>query len=81
MRYRNALRSVIADAIRASMSHKEAAVHIAARAKTEVPEVDRQRFVEAAETELLSLHEGNFARYGVRPSEFNAWQVTWKKRS
>ena len=36
-----------------------------------------ERFREAAERELLSLHEGNFARYRVRPSEFEAWQEVW----
>lgn len=32
---------------------------------------------EIAETELLGLHEGNFARYQIRPSEFAAWQTAW----
>ena len=35
------------------------------------------RFKEMAEGELLSLHEGNFARYLIRPSEFSAWQAIW----
>jgi hypothetical protein len=26
------------------------------------------------------LHEGNFARLGVRPSEFAAWQVAWENK-
>ena len=29
------------------------------------------------ESELLNLHEENFARYGVRPSEFQNWQKVW----
>ncbi len=62
------------------MNQKDAAAHIAAYAQSEVLEADRKRFIEAAETELLSLHEGNFARYGVRPSEFNGWQEVWKQR-
>ena len=33
-----------------------------------------QRFREIPERELLCLHEGNFARYKIRPSEFAAWQ-------
>jgi hypothetical protein len=81
LRYRNALRDVVARAIREHMNQRTAAAHIAAYANSEVPESDRQRFIEAAETELLSLHEGNFARYGVRPSEFNAWREVWERRS
>lgn len=43
----------------------------------QVPEADRAKFIEVVETELLSLHEGNFARYRIRPSEFAAWKVVW----
>jgi Fic family protein len=81
LRYRNALRNVVAEAIRGRMNQKDAAAHIEAYAQSEVSEADRKRFIEAAETELLSLHEGNFARYGVRPSEFNGWQQVWKQHN
>jgi hypothetical protein len=27
----------------------------------------------------VSLHEGNFARYQIRPGEFEAWQQVWKE--
>jgi len=37
-------------------------------------------FREIAEDELLALHEGNFARYQVRPSEFQAWQQVWEAK-
>jgi hypothetical protein len=43
----------------------------------QVPEADRRRFVEVVETELLSLHAGNIARYRIRPSEFERWQEVW----
>ena len=33
--------------------------------------------VQGIETELLSLHEGNFARYWIRPSEFRQWKEIW----
>jgi hypothetical protein len=39
---------------------------------------DRRRFAEMTETELTSLHEGNFARYRLRPPEFAAWQKLWR---
>jgi hypothetical protein len=39
---------------------------------------ERVRFREMAEAELLNLHEGNFARYRIRPSEFADWQVVWQ---
>ncbi len=45
----------------------------------QLPETDQSRFIEAIETELLSLHEGNFARYRIRPAEFRRWKEVWKK--
>jgi len=30
------------------------------------------------ETELGCLHGGNIARFRLRPSEFEAWQRTWR---
>ena len=35
---------------------------------------DRERFCEIIQIELNSLHEGNIARYRLRPKEFVAWQ-------
>jgi hypothetical protein len=31
------------------------------------------------ESELLDLHEGNYARYEIRPAEFAAWQKIWSE--
>ena len=42
-----------------------------------VPVADQPRFIEVVETELLSLHEGNIARYRLRPVEFHDWQQYW----
>jgi hypothetical protein len=38
---------------------------------------ERERFREMAENDLLGLHEGNFARYQLRPAAFAAWQDVW----
>ncbi len=40
-------------------------------------EKDRKAFVAAAEETLADIHEGNFARYRIRPSEFEEWQALW----
>jgi len=63
--------------IRGTMDRKAAAAHIGAWAEKNIVEPERERFREMAENELLSLHEGNFARYQIRPSEFSAWQEVW----
>jgi len=43
------------------------------------PETEPEKFRDMAEAELVSLHEGNFARYQIRPSEFEAWRQVWKE--
>jgi len=79
-RYRDQLRQLIADLVRARVPRSEAAARIATWSHKEIDPDDRQRFAELAETELTSLHEGNFARYRVRPFEFAAWQNSWVSR-
>jgi hypothetical protein len=77
LRYRAPLREIIADLVRARVSRREAAFRIAAWPSEAVDPADRRRFNDVVETELASLHEGNFARYQIRPSEFTAWREVW----
>ena len=79
LRHRSALREVVATVIRERMSTKRAAAWVAEWTREHIDQPQRERFREVAERELLSLHEGNFARYRVRPSEFEAWQVAWNQ--
>lgn len=76
-RHRQNLRFVVADVIKSKLDKKAAAKFVDDWATKEIPEPETARFVEMVETELLSLHEGNFARYAVRPSEFKEWQKVW----
>ncbi len=80
LRYRDQIRALIADLVRARVARKDAAARIAGWSKKEFDPDDRQRFVEVVEAELTSLHEGNFARYRIRPSEFAAWRQVWDAR-
>jgi hypothetical protein len=77
LRHRDALRELVGAVIRARMNKKNAAAYIAAWTQDNVESADRDRFREVAENEILALHEGNFARYRIRPSEFEAWQDVW----
>jgi len=72
-----ALRQVVADVVRGAMDKKAASAHIASWVQENIAEADRERFRDMVEAELLSLHQGNFARYQIRPSEFVAWQKVW----
>lgn len=77
LRYRSELRELIAELIRSRTLRSEATKRIAAWTRVAIEPRDRRQFNEAAQAELTSLHEGNFARYRVRPSEFRAWWEAW----
>jgi len=77
LRHRAALREVIGAVVRGRMDKKLATRHIATWTSEHIDAPERERFREIAESELLGLHEGNFARYQIRPSEFAAWREAW----
>ena len=79
LQHRMALRQIVAEVIRARMDRKTAAAHVAKWVQDNVAPADRERFKEMAESELLGLHEGNYARYEIRPAEFAAWQQVWRQ--
>lgn len=79
-RYREALRQIVGEVVRGKMDRKAAAAYIATWVKDNVVADDRGTFRDMAESDLLGLHEGNFARLQVRPSEFAAWQVAWENK-
>jgi Fic family protein len=78
--HRQALKLAVSEVIKAKLDKKAAAKFVAQWAENDIKTAERNRFIEIAETELLALHEGNFARYPVRPSEFAAWQAIWTAR-
>lgn len=77
LRYREQLRDVVRDVVLGAMSRQATRAHLVTTSRELIPTADQDQFAEVAETELLGLHEGNFARYLVRPSEFAAWQQIW----
>jgi hypothetical protein len=77
LKYRTQIGQVVAQVVRDRMGKRAATQWIQRHAASMVPEPDRARFVEVAETELTSLHEGNIARYRLRPSEFANWKQIW----
>ena len=79
LRHRQDLREVVAAVVRRRMGKKEAIAHVKDWTQGHIDPADRDRFRETAENELLSLHEGNFARYQIRPSEFTAWREAWSR--
>lgn len=76
LKYRNEIRTTINRIIVGMMNSKMASDFIRVRA-VDLSAEDQARFIGAIETELLALHDGNFARYRVSPKEFKSWRDNW----
>lgn len=76
LKYREDIRGLVQQVIVHGMSVEEANAVISKYAET-LPIIGRARFIETTETELLSLHDGNFARYRATPAEFRVWKSRW----
>lgn len=79
-RYRQGLRQLEGDVVRGRLDRKDAAAFISDWINKNVTEGERHTFREMVESDLLGLHEGNFARLQIRPSEFKAWQIAWENK-
>lgn len=79
MQYRSQLQEIITIVIKQNLNKNEAISIIHQWALETIPEDDQTKFIEMVEKELLGLHEGNFARYYISPSEFNKWYNRWIK--
>lgn len=79
LKHRAALRDVVGEVIRGHMGKRQATGYVSAWTQGRIAQDERGRFQEIVESELLGLHEGNFARYQIRPSEFAEWREAWNK--
>lgn len=76
LEWRREIKACVADIIGRALTRTEALKYVRTFAEA-LPDEHQKRFIDTVEIELLSLHEGNFARYRVRPSEFQRWQQSW----
>lgn len=75
LKHRVGLRQIVNEIVRAQMDKKSALTRIAEWAKNSIGPDEQETFREVVKNELLGLHEGNFARYQIKPSEF---ETRWK---
>ena len=72
LRFRNELTEVVSEIVRRLAP--PSVNHVAALAANLVPAEHMDDFVRMAVRELENLHEGNYARFRLRPSEYQAWR-------
>ena len=77
-RYRLLVAEVVAEIVHRHMDKKAAVAYIEQRASEEIIQEDQARFIEVVETEVMNLHEGNIARYRLRPKEYKLWLEHWR---
>jgi len=77
IRYRDLRKEIVSEIVNKCLDKKAAITLIRKKAQDFVLNTDQMRFIEIVETELMGLHEGNIARYRLRPLEYAAWQKIW----
>lgn len=75
--HRDQISQTLREVVMGCMDKAAAVRHVARRAAEGLPAEDRARFIEAVENSLGGLHEGNIARFRLRPSEFHKWHDSW----
>jgi fido (protein-threonine AMPylation protein) len=78
LKHRDLIMETMGAIVRGCMDKKSAVSWIKQQSNAAVDPVNQSRFIEVVETEVTSLHEGNIARYRLRPSEYEAWRKCWK---
>jgi Fic family protein len=73
LEYRSEIFEVVRHFVREKIRPTEA--EVAQLAKSMVSPEDLDRFTSIALAELAGLHDGNIARFRLRPSEFKQWQA------
>ena len=74
LKYRSQIGSFVREIVQHMVTQKAAGPWIRQNASKDIPEADREQFIETIEVELKSLQEGNIARYRLRPGEFAKWK-------
>ena len=78
LRHREAIAEAVGTVVTRAMDRETAVAFLRRRVQDTVPPAERARFMEVAETEIMSLHEGNIARFRLAPREFDAWKRAWR---
>lgn len=80
VQHRALIADTVTEVVQRGMDKSSAIAWVRQSAEQHLPEADHARFIEITETQLMNLHEGNIARYRLRPSVFFAWQQRWHEQ-
>ena len=77
LRYRELVAECVRDIVTKMMDKKSTTAWLRRRASETLPSAERARLVDVVETEVMSLHEGNIARFRLSLPEFETWKEIW----
>ncbi len=77
LQYRTFVQQVVTEIVLDHMDKVQAVAFIKKYAIEKIKKEDQSRFIEMIERELQSLHEGNIARFHLKPSQYDTWKKTW----
>lgn len=76
LRYRTAIHEIVRSIILEKVPGERVVDEIRDLLQAQnIPEAEREDVFNLVENEFISLHDGNAARFKVRPSEFEAWKL------
>jgi len=78
LKYRELLRSLLFKIVSNGLTYKET-INLIEKNIMGVQTTERIKLKEVIETELMSLHQGNIARYNISLHEFNNWKAQENK--
>lgn len=74
LRHRTLIGECVREIVLGRWSDEETRERLPGWVESRLSEGERKRFVEVVTRELNALHEGNIARFRLRPDEFAAWK-------
>ncbi|MEN9435148.1 MAG: hypothetical protein RLZZ422_2737 [Pseudomonadota bacterium] len=77
VKYRDLIKLTVREVVLKQWDKQQATRYVQQVAKEQLSTGEQRRFVEVVEIELLSLHEGNIARYRLRPSDYDGWKLAF----
>ncbi len=78
LKHRELVAEIVREVVKGKMDKKTTTAYRRTRASEAVSQENRARFIEVVETDIMNLHEGNIARFRLRPSEYEVWQEIWR---
>jgi len=77
LKYRDLIKQIVKELVETGTSKETATEKINELLSSKLETDDRSEVINAIETELMSLHEGNIARFKLTLSDFRTWKANW----